>query len=115
VIPDSPWWLTLVIAVPTLVLGAGRITRAIYHDDFPPSIWFRVKWDLLTENSSWNLLFHCPWCLSFWVTGGLIGWFALGFLAPWIWWTWWIVVGWFALAYLVPMIIVRDEPDTEDE
>lgn len=113
-IPDSPWWVTLLVAVPILVLGAGRLTRVIYFDAFPPTAWLRSKWDLLTEKSDWNLLMHCPWCLSHWVIAGGLAWFALGFAWPILWPIWYVFFGWFALSYLTAMIIVRDEP-ADDE
>ncbi len=108
-----PIWAVWLIAAVVLVLAAGRVTRLIFHDDFPPSIWFRVQWDKLTDGTSWNLLFHCPWCLGFWATVGFAGWFALGLWVDWIAWAWWIVSLLFALGYLVPMVIARDEPSDD--
>jgi hypothetical protein len=111
VIPEAPWWVTVILAVPTLILGTGRLSRAIYHDAFPPSIWFRIQWDKLTEGSDWNLLMHCPWCITHWLVLGSMGAFALGFIWPWVWVVWWLWHTWFALSYLTSMVIVRDEPE----
>jgi hypothetical protein len=104
-------WITWVAAFAIGALGTGRLARAIYHDDFPPSIWFRIQWDKLTEGSSWNMLFHCPWCVTHWIAALCLGWFILG-----IFWVpamiaWWVFFGWFALSYVASMIIVRDEPE----
>lgn len=105
-----PIWVVLILAVAVTVLGAGRVTRVIYHDAFPPSIWFRLQWDKLTANSSWNLLFHCPWCLSHWVVAVAIVWFLVGIPVAWLGFAWWLFWGWFAISYLTAMVIVRDEP-----
>lgn len=110
---DFQWndWLGLLLAIPVAALGVGRLSRAIYYDAFPPSAWFRAKWDLLTEKSDWNLLMHCPWCITHWIAAFCIGWFFLG----WVWFpvavAWWIFFGWFAISYIASMIIVRDEPE----
>jgi hypothetical protein len=109
-----PLWAIWLVAIIVLVLAAGRMTRLIYHDDFPPTIWLRTKWDLLTEDSSWNLLLHCPWCLGFWATVGFSSWFAVGLAVEWVMVAWWIVAGMLALGYIVPMIVARDEPSDSE-
>ena len=112
---DLPWWALALVAIPVAVLGSGRLTRAIYYDAFPPSAWLRSKWDLLTEKSDWNLLMHCPWCLTHWVVLGCLAWFAVGWFVAWIGLAWWIFYGWFALSYVASMIIVRDDPEDSDD
>lgn len=88
-------------------LSAGRITRLIIHDTFPPIVWFRMKWDDKTDGNSWNTLFHCHWCLSFWVTLpiGLWAWFSHLDTA------WWVFNGIMAASYVAPMIVERDQKD----
>lgn len=113
-IPDAPWWLTAIFALPIGILGAARLARAIYFDAFPPSVAFRIGWDKLTEGSSWNSLMHCPWCITHWLVLGSIGYFALGFWLPIFWWVWWIWNLWFAASYVASMIIVRDEPGDDE-
>lgn len=105
-----PLWAVWLFALAALLLGAGRLTRVIYYDDFPPSMWLRVKWDALTEESTWNKLIHCPWCLGMWVGVFAGAWFGVGLVVDWIMVAWWIVWGFLAIGYLIPMIIVRDEP-----
>lgn len=92
-------------------LATGRISRALYHDAFPPSAWLRAKWDLLTEGSDWNLLLHCPWCITHWVAAVTVGWWIVGLFVPWLAIAWWVWNGWWALSYVASMIIVRDEPE----
>ena len=111
-IPD---WLVAILTIATIVLGSGRLVRVIYYDAFPPSAWFRAKWDDLTEGrgrlDQWNKLMHCPWCLSFWITLGCVGWMVAGWYVPWIMWAWWVFWGTLAASYLATMVIVRDEPE----
>jgi hypothetical protein len=111
--------LDIVIYVLAFVVGAlatGRMARAIYHDAFPPSAWLRSKWDLLTtdadgEPGSWNLLLHCPWCITHWIAGFTLLWYLLTpALPPFFLAAWWVWHGWWALSYVASMIIVRDEP-----
>jgi hypothetical protein len=101
---------TVILAAIVAVLGVGRLTRVIVHDAFPPSAWLRAKWDDLTGENDWNKLFHCWWCMSFWVTALCFGHFLLGFLAVWIAWTWWLFWGGLAVSYLAAIVISRDEP-----
>jgi hypothetical protein len=102
--PEFIWTAIAVITV----LSAGRITRLITWDALPTSAWIRMKWDDLTEQyGDWNLLFHCPWCMSFWVTLGIVLW---GYFTNFHEW-WWLVNGIFAAAYVAPMIVVRDGDD----
>lgn len=99
--------LLWIIAFIVGTLSAGRITRLIVHDSFPPSIKFRMWWDDKTGDSLWNPLFHCHWCLSFWITAaiGVWGW------ATNLHESWWIVNTILAASYVVPMIIERDQKD----
>lgn len=99
-----------VLAMVVAVLGVARLTRAIVYDDFPPSVWWRIKWSEWTNDGPWSKLFLCWWCLSFWVALACIGWFLVGLLVPWIAWAWWIFWGALALGYLATMVIIRDEP-----
>jgi hypothetical protein len=99
------------IAILTAIFGVARLTRAIVHDDFPPSIWWRMTWSRWTKDGPWSKLFLCWWCLSFWVALFCIGWFIIGLLVTWIAWAWWIFWGGLAIGYLATMVIVRDEPN----
>lgn len=101
------------IAILVAVLGIGRLTRAVVYDDFPPFVWWRMQWDRITNDGPWSKLFHCWWCLSFWVGLFCIGWFIAGWYVLWIAWAWWIFWGALALSYAAVMVIVRDEPKDE--
>lgn len=106
------FWVAL-LAIVVGVLGVGRLTRVIVFDDFPPSVWWRMKWSAWTKDGPWSKLFLCWWCLSFWVSLVCIGWFLLIDVSPFFQWTWWIFWGALALSYVATMVIVRDEPKDE--
>lgn len=96
-----------VLAAVVGTLSAARMTRLVTWDKFPPSIWVRMLWDRLTNDGPWSLLFHCPWCLSFWITGAVVLWgYSTGF-DKW----WWIINSIFGLSYVAAMIVVRDGDD----
>lgn len=111
---DNPF--LMVLAVLALTLGSGRLTRVLVHDAFPPAIAFRIAWDKLTEGSEWNKLFHCWWCLSFWVTLFGIGWFAWGQIPGWEYLNiaWWVFFGALGMSYIAAIVIARDEPINPD-
>ena len=111
-----PDWFVVLLAIAVIVLGSARLTRVIWYDKFPPAAWLRAKWDDLTERPGtkrmqWNLLLHCPWCLSFWVALGCVGWFIGGWYVEWIMWAWWVFWGTLAASYVGTIILVRDEPE----
>lgn len=88
-------------------LSAGRLTRLVVHDSFPPSVRFRIWWDNKTDGSLWNPLFNCHWCLSFWITAPIGIWAWMSNLHP----AWWIVNGIFAASYIAPIIVEHDQKD----
>lgn len=113
---------TSVIAILVGILGVARLTRVIVFDTFPPAVWWRIRWDRMVPKEKggwfelWNKLFHCWWCLSMWV--------ALACIAWWVWLTplhvawalaWWVFWGALALGYIATMVIVRDDPNSDDE
>lgn len=106
--------LLAALAIVVAVLGVGRLTRAIVYDDFPPSVWWRIKWAEITHDGPWKKLFTCWWCLSFWVSLVCIGWFLLIDLHPVISYSWWIFWGALAVSYAATMIIVRDTPNDQE-
>lgn len=97
------------IAVVTIV-SAARITRLLTFDAFPPIRWVREKIEDKLDGSGWELIAYCPWCMSFWVTLGLVGW---GYGTDWDLY-WWLVNSIFAGAYLAAMTMVRDGDDSDD-
>jgi hypothetical protein len=107
----NPWLAILAILVG--ILGVGRLTRVIVHDDFPPAVWWRMQWGRITNHGPWEKLFQCWWCLSFWVALVCIGWFLLIDVHAVFLWSWWIFWGALALSYVATMVIVRDEPGDE--
>lgn len=102
---DIPPGIILSIAAFVWIVSSARITRLITQDSFPPVVWLRIKWDDKTDGNGWNVLFHCHWCMSFWVTAIIGGW---GYLSN-LHWTWWIANITLAASYLSAMTVERDE------
>jgi hypothetical protein len=98
-----------IAAVLVAIAGVGRLTRAITYDDFPPSIWWRMRWATWTHDGPWTKLFTCYWCLSPWIMAVAIGWYLLGLLVLWIAIAWWLFWGWLALSYLAAILVNHDE------
>jgi len=88
-------------------LSAGRITRLLTQDSFPPAVWLRMKWDDKTDDNQWNVLMHCHWCLSFWVTAPIGLWAWLSNLHA----SWWVFNGILAATYVAAMVVERDEKE----
>jgi hypothetical protein len=103
--PDLGTHFTLILALVTLLLASARITRLLVADEYPPSIWLRIRWDTVTKDGPWALLAHCPWCLGPYVSGLSALWAYLSNLH----WTWWVVNGFFALGYVTSWIVFHDE------
>lgn len=111
-----------VLAMIVGVLGIARLTRVLVYDTFPPAVWLRIQWDRLVPPekggwwSLWNKLLHCWWCLSMWVSVACILWWWL--LIPlhpaWL-YGWWVFWGALAASYVATMVIVRDDPNSDDE
>ena len=105
-------WVWLA-AIAVGVLGAGRLTRLLVHDSYPPAQRLRQWWTARTwdkekdEAGPWGLLVTCHWCASPYV-------FALVLASAWatsLHWAWWLFWGWLAGSYLVAMVVERDEKD----
>lgn len=103
-------WLAAVLVA---VVGAGRLTRIITHDSYPPARavrewWVRVTWNKETnEEGRWGLLATCHWCAAPYV-------FAIVLISGWLTdlhWGWWVFWGWLAGSYLTAMLVERDEKD----
>jgi hypothetical protein len=101
----------VVLAIITAVFGVGRLTRVIVYDDFPPAVWWRIRWSKWTHDSAWTKLFTCYWCLSPWIMLACLAWWYVGLYVLWITIAWWIFWGWLALSYIAAIIIAHDERD----
>lgn len=97
------WLIAFIVGT----LSAGRITRLLTQDSFPPAVWLRIKWDDKTDGSAWNVLMHCHWCLSFWVTAPIGLWAWLSNLHI----SWWVFNGILAATYVAAMVVERDEKE----
>jgi hypothetical protein len=87
------------------ILAAGRITRLITADSFPPAVKFRMWWDDRTDGTLWNPLFHCPWCFAPYASAAVLAWALLSNFH----WTWWVFNGWLAGSYIVSWVVFHDE------
>lgn len=102
------YWVAVALVT---VISASRITRLLTFDAFPPIKWVRDKYGDLTDGSGWALLGYCPWCMSFWVTLGIV---LAGYYSDWH-LAWWLVNSVFAGSYLAAMLMVRDGDDGDED
>jgi hypothetical protein len=102
------WWQAI-LAVIVGVVGAARLTRVVTYDDFPPAMWWRIKWAEITHDGPWAKLFTCSWCLAWYIVLVMMGTFLLTFVWVWAAWLWWIFWGSLAMAYLASMWVYWDE------
>lgn len=102
-----------VLAFALGVLAVARLTRLIYFDDFPPSVFIRRQWDRLTKTDpttptnirvGWNKLMYCPYCLSFYV--GLA--WAIWALGSDFHWTWWAASAVLGGSYVAAIVVSSD-------
>lgn len=100
-------FLIYAAAIVVGVLSIGRIVRLVTQDSFPPSVWLRIKWDNLTDESGWNPLLHCHWCLAPWIVAPIGAWALLSDFHI----SWWLFNGWLAISYGASMIVERDEAE----
>lgn len=106
-----PIWTIWLAALFVAVLGAGRLTRVITFDDFPPTMWLRVQWINIAGDTKWEKLLFCHWCFGFWAAALTIGWFAAGLAVLWIGIAWWVIFGSLAIGYLVSILVEFDSKD----
>jgi hypothetical protein len=98
-----------VLALVVAIFGVGRLARIITYDEFPPAVWWRVKWSGWTKDGPWTKLFTCYWCLSPWIMAVAIGWYWIGAYVVVLSWLWWIFWGWLALSYVAAIVVNHDE------
>lgn len=110
------YWLAVVAAT---IISSARLTRLAVYDKFPPIQWLRGKYLDANDGNGWALLALCGYCMSFWITGLVVGW---GLLAG-VYdrehtpesVVWWIINGIFAMSYLAAAFVANDGDDTEDD
>jgi hypothetical protein len=96
-----------ILAVLVGTLSAARITRLLTWDKFPPTVYLRAFWDRVTNDGPYALLFHCPWCMSFWVTGAVAAW---GYFTEFN-EAWWYVNAVFGFSYVAAWFVLHDGDD----
>lgn len=111
------YWVAVAI---TIIISSARLTRALVHDAFPPTLWLRTKWGDLMDRSPrtepWANLMFCQWCASFWVTLFVVGAADLcgvfdgaGITDSPLWsMGWWILFGSLAASYLAAIFVTND-------
>lgn len=107
--PDLNTYVYLALALVTLVISSARITRLVVEDDYPPTIWLRMRWDTVTKDGPWAKLVHCPWCFGPWVVAVNAAWAYVSNLH----WTWWVVNAFFALGYVTSWVVFHDSDGAE--
>lgn len=106
----DPW--IAVVALLVTIVGAGRLTRLVTYDDYPPTVAIRSWWNRVTKGNGWAKLAYCLWCFSPWAVALCVGHLALGFVtAEWVVVSWWVLWGWLAVSYLTAILVRHDEPD----
>jgi len=100
---DSPWYHYIAVLVG--LMACARLTRLLVNDDFPPSVWLRLKWEAWTHNGPWSKLATCLWCAAPYIVAADIAWALLSSLH----WSWWLFNGWMAASYVVSWLVFHDE------
>jgi hypothetical protein len=96
----------IALAIIVGVLSVARTARLIVFDDFPPMIWARARiLARFKEGSKWASILECPFCLSPYLTAGMIAWAMVSDLH----WTWWVINGWWAASYVAATYVAYDE------
>lgn len=102
---------TVLITTLFVLFASVRITRAITLDKITDPL---REWVIRRNGADgwWTYLFHCPWCVGFWVSlpaaaalwwlGGMWMWVALP-------WYFGATAVWFTLAYLTGWVISKED------
>lgn len=97
----------IIAAVIIGVLSVARTARLVVWDEFPPTMWLRMKWDDATEGKGVNKLLHCQFCITPYMAAVLLAWFWFSDAH----WTWWVANGVWAGSYLAASYVAYDQPD----
>lgn len=89
------------------ILSVARTARLLVWDEYPPTMWLRMKWDDMVGESAWGTLLHCQYCLGPYLAAGMAGWAYLSDLH----WTWWVINGVWGFSYVSSIIVSYDQPD----
>lgn len=102
-----------VVAVIIGIISVARTARLIVWDEYPPTLWLRMKWDDWTGDNAWNKLMHCQFCLTPYLTAGLFAWYYFGAMdnGGWSEPFWWVANGIWAASYLAASIVAYDQPE----
>lgn len=104
--------LTIIGAAVVLIFAVARVIRLITFDSFPPVQYLRDRWDLKTNESGWNELFHCGFCAGFWVSlvmtpiavGSVLGWGVFASFTGLL----WVFLGVLAVGYIAAIIVATN-------
>lgn len=95
--------LYIIAAVLVGALASARLTRLITTDSWPPSVWLREKWAVITEEGPWYDLVECPWCASPWIVMVNL----MVALTTDLHAVWWIFNGWMAASLVVAWVTIK--------
>lgn len=101
---DVLLWVAIALVT---IASTARITRLVTIDAFPPAAWLRSKLDDLTNENEWSLLWHCPYCFSFWTMIVITAW---GYFSGWD-TAWWLTNSIFGGSYLAAILVTFDGED----
>lgn len=104
---------TWVAAVLVGVISVARTARLLIHDDFPPLMWARARVlarfpeDDRGEVSRWSKIIECHYCLTPYLSAGMLAWAWLADLNT----TWWVINGVWAGSYVAAVFVSYDQPE----
>lgn len=96
------------------ILSTARVIRFLIWDTFPPMMWVRVRFYLLTEKNGkegpWYKLLKCGYCNGPYVATGIVLW---GYFTDWQ-VAWWLANSIAAVSYLAAVFVTFDGEIVED-
>lgn len=100
---DREWLAACIIGI----WSVARTARLIVYDDFPPMVWLRIRYlALFADDSPWRKLAECPFCLTPYLSAGMLAWAYFSELNTW----WWVINGVWAASYFAATIVSYDQP-----
>lgn len=100
---DNEWLAACIIGV----ISVARTARLIIYDDFPPMVWLRVHYlALFSDDNPWRKLVECQFCITPYLTAGMLAWAWLSDGH----WTWWVINGIWAASYIAAITVSYDQP-----
>lgn len=112
---QSPDALQYLLIVAVAIGSIARMGRLLVHDHWPPAELLRDTWDKVVPpvtrrkgGRSWNLLLHCHFCITVWLSYGVLLW---GYFTDWN-LIWWLVNAPLAISYAAAYVVTYDGDDS---